>query len=371
MSRHSRAIVLHGLLLGVLLFAARVHAEPYLAVQMGLQCGQCHVNPTGGGERTVYGEIFAQTLLPATHIDTGGDQWTGEVAKFLSVGGDLRFQASYTKVPGTTSTNQFDLEQARVYLSANVIPQRLLVYVDEQVAPGGALNREAYGMYWSANHDWYLKAGQMYLPFGLRLQDTSAFVQQITGINMTTPDKGVEFGWERGLWDAQLAVSNGTAGGAVTSHGKQVSGQLIYVQSMWRVGVAANYNDASSSGSKSAAGVFAGLRTGPVAWLAQVDATHDNSVTNQLVPPGPLKQVASLLEANWLIVKGNNLKLTAEFLDPNKDVHNNGQTRWSIVYELSPIQFVQLRAGFRYNDGIPQAPSQHQKLAFLELHGFF
>jgi hypothetical protein len=196
-------------------------------------------------------------------------------------------------------------------------------------------------------------------------------VQQITGINMTTPDKGVEFGWEHGFWDAQLAVSNGTAGGPVANHGKQVSGQLIYVQSVWRLGVAANYNDASASGAKSAAGVFAGLRTGPVAWLAQVDVTHDKSVTNNLTPSGPLKQVASLVEANWLIVKGNNLKLTAEFLDPNKDVHNNGQTRWSIVYELTPIQFVQLRAGFRYNDGIPQDPSEHQKLAFIELHGFF
>jgi len=371
MSRLSVAATLLGLVLSVLLVAGRAEAEPYLAVQMGLKCGQCHVNPTGGGERTVYGEIFAQNQLPMNRIDTGTDQWTGEVAKFLAVGGDLRFQASYTKVPGTPSTNQFDLEQARVYLSANVIPQRLLVYVDEQVAPGGALNREAYGMYWSANHDWYLKGGQMYLPFGLRLQDTSAFVQQITGINMTTPDKGVEFGWERGTWDGQLGVSNGTAGGAVTNHGKQVSGQLAYVQSSWRLGIAANYNDASSSGSKSAAGVFAGLRTGPVAWLAQVDVTDDKSVTNNLTPSGPLKQVASLVEANWLIVKGNNLKLTAEFLDPNKDVHNNGQTRWSIVYELTPIQFVQLRAGFRYNDGIPQDPSEHQKFAFIELHGFF
>src|SRR5215470_4453767 len=108
MSRSSAAVSLLGLLLGGWLIAGRAHAEPYLAVQMGLKCGQCHVNPTGGGQRTVYGEIFAQTQLPMTRIDTGGDQWTGEVAKFLSVGGDLRFQASYTKVPGTTSTNQFD-----------------------------------------------------------------------------------------------------------------------------------------------------------------------------------------------------------------------------------------------------------------------
>ncbi|MHA0110806.1 hypothetical protein ACXYUI_27180, partial [Klebsiella pneumoniae] len=93
---------------------------------------------------------------------TGPDLWTGEVNRFLSVGGDLRAQASFTKQPGSASTDSFDLEQGRVYASANVIPGRLFVYADEQFAPGSALNREAYGLYWSANHNWYVKAGQMY-----------------------------------------------------------------------------------------------------------------------------------------------------------------------------------------------------------------
>jgi len=101
------------------------------------------------------------------------------------------------------------LEQTRVYLEANVIPERLLVYVDEQVAPNGAQSREAYGVYWSANHDWYLKAGEMYLPFGLRLQDQSAFIQTTSGINMTTSDNGVEFGWERGHWTRNLPSATG------------------------------------------------------------------------------------------------------------------------------------------------------------------
>lgn len=352
--------------LALLCFGAQgARAEPDLAVQLGLKCGQCHVNPTGGGLRTVFGDIFAQTVLPSVHIDTGGDNWTGELGRYLRTGGDLRFDAQAIQVPHAATVQEFSLEQTRVYLEANVIPDRLLAYVDEQVAPGGALNREAYVLYWSASHDWYLKAGQMYLPFGLRLQDQSAFILTATGINMTAPDQGVEFGWERGRIDAQFAVSNGTAGGAVTGDGKQYSGQLAYVESVWRLGGAANYND-QSGGSKRAFGIFGGLRTGPVAWLAQAEVTHDDSIAHDQG-----KQLATLLEANWLIVRGNNLKITDEFLNPNRAVPNGEETRLSLVYEWTPVQFAQVRAGFRRNDGIPQDPAEHQRLYFIELHGFF
>jgi len=353
-------------LLALLCFAASsARAEPYLAMQMGLKCGQCHVNPTGGGLRTTFGDIFAQTVLPAQHLDSAFDNWTGQVGQYLRAGGDLRFDGSVTQVPQARSVQQFALEQTRVYLEADVIPNRLLAYVDEQVAPGGALNREAYLLYWSATHDWYVKAGQMYLPFGLRLQDQTAFILTATGINMTAPDQGVEFGWEHGRWDAQLAVSNGTAGGAVTGNGKQYSTQLAYVESRWRLGVAANRND-QSIGAKSAYGVFAGLKTGPIVWLGQAEITDDRSIA-----AGQGKELATLIEADWLIARGNNLKITEEFLNPNRAVPNGEQTRWSVVYELTPIQFLQIRGGVRWNDGIPQDNAQHQRLYFVEAHGFF
>jgi len=353
-------------LLALLYFtASSARAEPYLALQLGLKCSQCHVNPTGGGLRTTFGDIFAQTVLPAQHLDSAFDNWTGQVGQYLRSGGDLRFDASLTQVPQTRSVQQFALEQTRVYLEADVIPNRLLAYVDEQVAPGGALNREAYLLYWSATHDWYVKAGQMYLPFGLRLQDQTAFILTATGINMTTPDQGVEFGWEHGRWDAQLAVSNGTAGGAVTGNGKQYSTQLAYVESRWRLGVAANRND-QSIGAKNAYGVFAGLKTGPVVWLGQAEITDDRSIA-----AGQGKELATLIEADWLITRGNNLKITEEFLNPNRAVPNGEQTRLSVVYELTPVQFLQIRGGVRWNDGIPQDNSQHQRLYFVEAHGFF
>jgi hypothetical protein len=370
-------------LLGLLAaYAPHAFAEPYLAIANGFKCTQCHVNPTGGGLRTAYGNVFAQTLMPAQHLDTGTDTWAGVLNRFVSLGGDLRFDASSTQAPNTQTLNQFQMQQTRVYLEANVIPERLLVYVDEQVAPGGALNREAWGMFWSADHSWYVKAGQMYLPFGFRLQDQTALIQQASGINMTTPDQGVELGWLKGHWDMQLAVSNGTAGGAASGNGKQSSAQLIWVETAWRLGAAANYNDAGSAGSRSAYALFAGLRTGPVAWLAQAELIDDRATagaagttaatgTAAAAGSSSVQTTATLLEADWQLARGNNLKITDEFLDPNREVGHGEQTRWSFVYELTPVQFVQLRAGVRLSDGIPQAPSEHTRLYFFELHGFF
>jgi hypothetical protein len=94
-------------------------------------------------------------------------------------------------------------------------------------------------------------------------------------------------------------------------------------------------------------------------------------IDDKSFPTDSGKMWAGLLEADWLIRRGHNLKVTAEYADPNRNVPNDAQTRWSLVYEYTPIQFVQIRAGFRYGDGIPQLPIQHTRVGFLELHGFF
>jgi hypothetical protein len=75
--------------------------------------------------------------------------------------------------------------------------------------------------------------------------------------------------------------------------------------------------------------------------------------------------------SNWAVARGHNLKLTAEWFEPDRDVDNDEQNRWSAVYEYSPIQFIQLRGGARFYDGIPQSDLQNREVFFAELHGFF
>ena len=347
-------------------------AEPYLAVQQGLKCMACHVNPTGGGMRNTFGQIWGQTGMPEKHVDTG-EPWTGELARFLAIGGNLRANATFTDTPHQRSLTAFDLDEARVYLDVRAIPDRLSLYVDQRIAPGGSINSEAYARLWFDNQRFHVKAGQLYLPYGIRLQDDTAFTRQVTGINFATPDRGVELGMETARWTTQLAISNGTAGGAATPNGKQYSVRTEYVTPGWRAGASFNLNDSAkgtdsagvSIGKRQMQNIFAGVRTGPIAWLAEADYIIDDT----LVPRR--KQAVGLLEANWRVRQGQNLKITAEYFDPDTSLSHDYQDRVSVVWEYTPIQFAQVRVGVRNYDGIPQNDAQNRRLVFAQVNGYF
>jgi hypothetical protein len=353
------------LALVTLLAGARAFAEPYLAVRYGLKCETCHVNPTGGGLRTDYGDVFLQTRLPAHPIRADWGLWTGEVTKWLRVGGDLRYDANFTETPHAATTHQLAVQQGRMYAEAEVVPNRLIFYADAQVTPFPANDHEAYAIFWSADHDWYIKGGKMYLPFGFRLEDQEAFVYAVSTTNMYSPDHGLEFGWMRGHWDTQLTVSEGNfAGGFPETSGKEYGLQASYVESGWRLGIAANDDD-NPAVRRRILGVFGGVRTGPVEWLGEVD-----TVEYKIATPA-VTQVAGLLEADWLIAAGNNLKLTFEPYDPERGVLGNAESRLSLVYELTPVQFVQIRAGVRDYNGPRGVYAENQTLMFIQLHVFF
>jgi hypothetical protein len=367
-------------LLGLTLVSRIAVAEPYIAIQTGYKCSACHVNPTGGGLRTTFGDLFAENLLATKALPAGSPVWTGQLVQdILHIGGDLRTDYMRTAAPQTPVSAQFSLEQARVYTDVSVIPNLLGVYIDEEVAPG-TQTMEAYIRY-DNSYNWYIKAGHFYLPFGWRLQDQTAFVREVTGINMNTPDTGVEFGLEREHWEWQVDATNGAAnqGGGSTgsgttsttsstssSSGYMATTQLMYTTTLWRAGIAGSYTQSSIAGNRDMAGLFVGLRTGPVAWLGEADVVQQAGYSD-----GTHTMMPMLGEMDWLLHKGNNLKLTYEFYDPDEHVAHNQQTRWSVVYELTPIPFLQLRAGFRRYQGIPQNNAQNETMAFLETHGFF
>jgi hypothetical protein len=382
MDRHRRGVLSArlrrsgGIALAVagLACALGARAEPYVALRAGAKCTACHVNPTGGGKRTEFGALYGALTMSASRLaaapsgakdDAVPLPWTGRLNEHLAIGGDLRADLDAARVPDQPSSLAFATRSAQLYLEVSPVPDRLTLYVDERVAPGAALNRETYALLWSREHGAYLKAGRFFLPYGLRLEDDTAFIRQASGINFTSSDDGIEGGVELGPWSAQLAVSNGTAGAAEIDRKKQVSLLASYVQPLWRAGASVNAND-SIAGDRRMRNLFAGLKTGPVVWLAELDVIAD-------YPPGGARrtQRASFVEGDVEIAQGHNLKLTYELLDPDLDAGGDERRRLSLVWELWAFEHTQFRFGLRGNRGPAQIDAQNAKEMFLQWHAYF
>lgn len=359
------------LLLGsavIFVFAPSAHAEPYLAVRSGNKCSSCHVNPTGGGKRNEFGAVYGRTALAAQEwtFESGAEKntkpWDGRITDYFAVGGDLRTSLRYTDAPTEDDSFAFDTDEGTIYLELSVIPNRFLLYIDESVAPGAALNRESFALLWSKDHSAYLKAGRFFLPYGLRLEDDTAYIRQFSGVNFNSSDTGIEGGFERGSWSTSFAITNGTSGNE-TDKGKQYSLLTNYVRPLWRAGASFSYNDHEIEDGKMG-NVFFGLRTGIISWLAEADYFVNELVT------GRRESEAGFIEANAEIVRGHNLKLTFDSYNPNRDVADDQRERTSIVWEYTPFQHLQVRTGYRRSRGVSEDELQNAKEFFVQLHTF-
>ena len=209
-----------------------------------------------------------------------------------------------------------------------------------------------------------MKGGKLFLPFGWRLEDDTALVREATAINFATADEGVELGYLTDAWTAQLSVTNGNGGGSEIDDGKQGTLRVAHIRGAFQLGVSASYND-TDNGDRFMVGLFAGARTGPIAWLAEWDRISDDDL-----PPGQDQdQHVALLEANVEFLKGHNLKLTAEgqWFDSDAD----DRFRYSGVWEYAPVAFTQLRIGVRVRDSDDPQEIFNNEEYFGQFHFYF
>ena len=82
------------------------------------------------------------------------------------------------------------------------------------------------------------------------------------------------------------------------------------------------------------------------------------------------QRATALLEPDWLVRRGAHLKLTAELLDPDRSHCVYLQTRFSVVGECTPMQYLLLRPEARLLDE-HSARYQAVNPAFLEVHVYF
>jgi hypothetical protein len=345
----------------LLLTSAAARAEPYLAIREGLACAGCHVNPTGGGLRNTFGNVYSQQQLPIVPL-SDGDVWSGQLLERFGVGANARFAARQFENDDRDDNLDFGTDRLTVYGSAR-LNDHVSLYVDQQLAPGGSINREAWAkIQWN---DFYVRAGRFFLPFGWRLEDNTAATRAVTGVSMDQGDDGVELGFANSRWDVQLAFTNGNGGASEIDDGKLISGRATWVAKGFQLGVSGYHNDTDAA-ERTMFGIFGGLKTGPIAWLAEYDWIEDRDI-----PPDDVdvESSAGLIEANWLIARGHNLKATIEVERFDDDLED--RWRGSIVYEVFPWPFTQLRVGFRARDSNDPSPGLNNEEGFIQLHAYF
>ncbi len=339
--------------------------EPYLAVRTGLKCSNCHVNRTGGGMRKDFGAIFGGRDLPMT---SEGFRFQNRALNvWLMIGADFRLTGTAVLSDATPQT-ALDVNRANLYFEARLIENKLAVYFDETVAPGGARSREFFALLDVLPLNGYAKAGQFFLPSGLRILDDEEFIREQTGFTLLTADQGVEVGIEPGPFSVVVALTNGNSGAAENNSGKRVTGTAAWVRRRLRLGASASRNTQSGMHTDVLGG-FGGLSLGRVSLLGEVDfvsgASAEGADVDQLVAYG---------EGNVLVRQGINAKVTYGFHDRDVDRAEDERIRARIGLELFPIPYLQVSGFFTLRDDIPEnrrlALPQKDQVS-IELHLLF
>ena len=364
----SKVALAAGALAAALSLGTVARAEPYLAVRSKSQCSTCHVNMTGGGERNSQGRMYTQMTLSHSQFDSseGFPLLTGQIADFLTAGADLRFVNNTVRPPrrdGKTS-NEFKTEEANLYLTARVWRDRLFLHVDEKIAPGGAQNREAFLLYKGLPKDGWIKVGRFFAPYGTRLYDDGAFIRNASGFSFQAPDDGVEVGFEPGKYSLAAAVTNGAGGGSENDSSKQVSFHAARLIGACRLGISGS-NNVTGGTRTSLGGVFGGATLGDFVFLAEGDIRFDKSAG------APKTQWIGFAEAYWEVTRGFNLRLSHEYLDPDRDIETDERTRSGLGFDWYPVPGLEIDARCIYLDGPRQLAGQNDWVFQAGAHLFF
>lgn len=328
-----------------------VYGEPYLAVRTGLKCSVCHVNQTGQGKRTTFGSKYSAKDLPMTVLpDSTMDLILSSfMDDRFAVGLDFRLQnVSSQPVPNADPpshlyANSFWVPEANLYIELSPLPDRLSFYLDELVLSqfGRPPNsREVFAMVKGGPWKSYVKVGQMFLPYGLRISDPDAFIMTKTG--MLDSDFGVGIGMEPGAFSVSAAVHNAEPLVAVKQNtAKQLTASFSYVSRHGRIGGTINQNPKAA---QVLAGGFFGLSVGPVALLGEFNRL---SLKEYLGNPPTLNQYTGYGEVDIRVRRGLHFRGIVEYFNPG--FAGVTQRRYKGEIAFMPVPFLQMRTIYSRN----------------------
>jgi hypothetical protein len=343
------------------LLASTAFSLPRFSSRMNMPCSSCHVNPTGGGMRTAYGLNFGRDDISVKdwQDEYALEDFSTKLNNFISYGADFRFLGFYqSKSNPDASLSSFLPMQMDVYLNL-AVSKKINLYINPAFGPYGRL--EAYALAKVLPWNGYLKLGRFAPSHGLRFDDHTSFILQATPFrNNTGQQSGLELGLNPGPLSMMGAVTNGVRGDLDGGMAKAVFGKIdghVEVDPFNFLAGVSSYNDASGGERLNLLEGYGAVSISKaLTVMGAVQSIQGNSGTMSVssdinqrnVLNATLKQLAVLVEADYVVVQGFDLKFMYDFFDPNTDVKSGTAERYSGGFECMPIGGVEVRPLLRY-----------------------
>ena len=334
---------------------------PRFSSRMNLPCQSCHINPSGGGMRNTFGANFGRDdiSVKAWQEEYALEDFSTKLTNFISYGADFRFLGFYQSKtsPDVTSSSFFPMQMDLYFNLA--VSKKINLYVNPAFGPYSRLEMFAIAKVLPLNG--YLKLGRFVPSHGLRYDDHTSFIRQSTPFrNYGGQQTGVEFGLNPEPITVMGAVTNGMRGDLDGGLAKAVFGKIEGHGAFGPINLMAgvsSYNDASGGQKLNLLEGYGAVTINEqLTVLGTIEQIQGNAATMSVSSDlnqrnslnSDLKQLAVMIEADYVLVQGFDLKFMYDFFDPNTDVKSGTAERYSGGFEFMPIGGVEVRPMYRY-----------------------
>ena len=353
-------------------------ALPRFSILTGMQCSNCHINPTGGELRNSFASLdFVDDhlrMVPA-HGDSTDNLFNPRLNDDILVGGDVRFQYMFDSQQKKTS---FQSMEGALYSSLNLFTSTSLFakYDFVNAAYNANAAYEIYGLYKFNYDNSYLKVGAFEPSYGIRLDDHTAytrggnlgFLQGLDQVGLFfVPDYwdlGVELGSRLDNLFVTMDVTNGSGLNAINfASRKAVIGKAEYlIKGNYMIGASGYY-----TGSTNMYGVLGGAG---IADQFTILGEFDLATNLPGLPTayGSVQSTAAFVEATYFVLNG--LSATVRF-DYFRIVAGGPiYERFVVGTDIYPIPHVDLMPQVRFNLNNIKGESRPFE-ALLQSHIYF
>ena len=336
------------------LLAHGAFSLPRFHSRTGAKCQSCHVNPSGGGMRQVFGVTYGRDELPVPtwSEDLALDDFSTELSGFVSVGADFRTLFFVQDAPAPAkSLNSFWQMQGDVYMQFK-IAKKVSLYLDKGLYKGF----EIFGLVNILPANGFVKIGKFVPNYGMKLDDHRTWIRTVTGFSPESgrPElTGGEIGFSPGAFTITGGVFN-SSDGAPDPYGgagldKGLLGRIDGIFALSEdvhLGLSANIfrRELSPGRVNTLLGGVGSISYGNLTVLGEVDRIQ-NKDSSGTRPDG----VVVYIEGNYVLTPGVDLKLAYEFYDSDVDLQSGAVSRYTVGAEFFPISGIEVRPLYRIN----------------------